>query len=110
MDIVERLTARADELPAEIAEDENEKSSHCGPYGSDTADDYMDDPDRLLLLEAAAEIARLRSQVERKERALQTLVTRCETDEEQGYRSALRTYVLEIARPALETPEDSNDR
>lgn len=33
--------------------------------------------------------------------ALTTLVETCEQDERDGYHSSLRTYVLEIARPAL---------
>ena len=57
--LVERLRQWADEMPGEIAERENEASSHCGSYGTETAADYADEPDVLLLNEAAAEIERL---------------------------------------------------
>jgi hypothetical protein len=33
--------------------------------------------------------------------ALRALVETCETDEVQGYRSALRIYVLDIVKPVL---------
>jgi hypothetical protein len=53
VELVDRLRKRAGEIPAEIAERENEAAGHCGPYGTDTADDYKDDPDCVLMLEAA---------------------------------------------------------
>jgi hypothetical protein len=34
--------------------------------------------------------------------ALETLRATCEQDEAQGYRSNLRTYVLEIVKPVLD--------
>jgi hypothetical protein len=34
--------------------------------------------------------------------ALKTIAETCERDERDGYHSALRTYVLEIAKPVLE--------
>lgn len=34
-------------------------------------------------------------------RALRTILETCERDEAQGYRSSLRTYVLEIGRKSL---------
>lgn len=63
-DLKARLRERAEELPAEIAERENEAESHCGSYGTSTAEDYLDDPDRLLLTEAATAITDLEAQVQ----------------------------------------------
>jgi len=63
MDVVEKLKQRAEEIPQEVADRENEASSHCGPYGTETAADYMDDYDRLLMLEAATELTALRARV-----------------------------------------------
>ncbi len=56
LSLAERLTKRANELPQEIAERENEAAGVCGPYGTETAADYMDDSDRLLMLDAATAI------------------------------------------------------
>ena len=52
-DLIQRLRDRANALPAELSERENVDSSHCGPYGSSTPEEFMDDPDVLLLHDAA---------------------------------------------------------
>ena len=73
MDVVEKLKQRAEEIPQEVADRENEASSHCGPYGTETAADYMDDYDRLLMLEAATELTALRARVAQLEGALRRI-------------------------------------
>lgn len=61
-EIIEKLRSRASEIPGEIAERENEATSHCGPYGTDTAEDFMDDEDVLLMHDAADALERLTAQ------------------------------------------------
>jgi len=60
-DLIARLRDRAYALPAELAADENEASGHCGERGTDTAEDYLDAPDVLLLHDAADALAALPS-------------------------------------------------
>lgn len=52
-ELIEQARARANALPKEIADRENEADSHCGSYGTATAEDFMDDPDALLLHDLA---------------------------------------------------------
>lgn len=59
VDLVARLRKRASAIPGEIADRENEAQSHCGAYGTDTAEDYMDDEYVLLMHDAADRLASL---------------------------------------------------
>lgn len=58
-ELIIQLRERANELPGVIADRENEAESHCGPYGDYTAEDFMDDPDVLLMHDAADAIKKL---------------------------------------------------
>ncbi|KAE8240392.1 hypothetical protein A4X03_0g8537 [Tilletia caries] len=51
-------------MSGEIAERDNEAESHCGAYGTYTAEDYLDDEDVLLMHDAADELAALGRRVE----------------------------------------------
>lgn len=82
----------------------------CSKGYHEGASDMLDDAspeDRREYLEYAAEaleaagITTLQAQLERVKEVLTLLVKTCEQDEVQGYRSNLRTYVLEIGGKCL---------
>ena len=99
-DLIARLRERATAIPGEIAERENEASSHCGPYGTDTAEDYMDDEDVLLMHDAADQLSALRERVEALEGALRKIAN-------DPYQHGQRVQKMKaIARAALSAALD----